>query len=134
VAACRTALGLFRVERDPQGFELTRNGQRQLDVTRVMKSCLDSKGEVQLFVHRCSNVPTSLIFSRCLKNSASLSPVPLPIPPAIEISIRDLYSGISSRVDDLSLPTRLRVSGLYLLTPGTSRAKAEEAAAVIGFE
>lgn len=48
----------------------------------------------------------------------------------MEVSTLLLYSGISSLFAVLSLPTRLRLSGLYLPIPGMSRASAAEAAAV----
>jgi hypothetical protein len=69
----------------------------------------------------------------------STSPPPVPWALAFEISTRLRYSTISSLFRLLSLPLPplpevLRASGLYLLTPGISRAKAAEAAAVTEFE
>ena len=68
----------------------------------------------------------------------STSPPPVPWALAFEISTRLRYSTISSLFRLLSLPLPLpdvlRARGLYLLTPGISRAKAAEAAAVTEFE
>lgn len=54
-----------------------------------------------------------------------------PPAPATDVSTRLRYSGDSS-LEPLSRP-RVRGWGVYLLTPGMSRARAEDAAAVMGF-
>lgn len=100
---------------------------------RMRKGTIDqtdlmSTEDVQLLIHLCSNAAISSGLSiprRCSTLVLSL--------PANETSILLRYSGISSR-PGLSRPTRLRERGLYLLTPGTSRERASEAAAVIGLE
>ena len=89
---------------------------------------LVSTDDVQLLIHLCSKVAISSGFS-ILRRFSTLE-LSLPVN---ETSIRLLYSDISSRLG-LSRPTRLRERGLYLLTPGTSREIASDAAAVIGLE
>jgi hypothetical protein len=113
----------------PQGFQITAES-RSASACAINHHLTDlaSTEDVQLLIHLCSNVAISSGLS-ILRRFSTLA-LSLPVN---ETSIRLRYSGISSRFG-LSRPTRLRERGLYLLTPGTSREMASEAAAVIGFE
>lgn len=83
------------------------------------------RDDFQLFAQRCSKLATSPTSSMCFMKSASLA-IPLPL-----TSTRLLYSGISSLFALLSLLARPRgAAEVYLPTPGISRARAAEAAAV----
>lgn len=131
-----TPFGTLRMEGYSQRFEIPTcalaNARRKKGETYL--TCNDP---AQLFPHLCSRLATLCTSLNLRIYSTSTSPPPPPNDPTEAISTRLLYSGISSLFAVRSrwaLPDTLRESGLYLPTPGISRANAAEAAAVIEVE